>query len=33
LQLDNSDLSIEASVQQVLTWWQSKQAFKSSLEA
>ena len=31
LQLDNSDLSIEASVQQVLTWWQSKQAFKSSL--
>ncbi len=32
LQLDNSDLSIEASVQQVLTWWQSKQAFKSSLE-
>jgi 3-phosphoshikimate 1-carboxyvinyltransferase len=33
LQLDNSNLSIEASVQQVLTWWQSKQAFKSSLEA
>ena len=33
LQLDNSDLSIEASVQQVLMWWQSKQAFKSSLEA
>jgi 3-phosphoshikimate 1-carboxyvinyltransferase len=25
--LDNSSLSIEASVQQVLTWWQSKQAF------
>jgi 3-phosphoshikimate 1-carboxyvinyltransferase len=24
--LDNSNLSIEASVQQVLTWWQSKQA-------
>ena len=33
LQLDNSDLSIEASVQQVLMWWQSKQAFKSSLYA
>jgi len=31
LQLDNSDLAIETSVQQVLMWWQSKQAFKSSL--
>ncbi|MDD5478559.1 bifunctional 3-phosphoshikimate 1-carboxyvinyltransferase/cytidylate kinase [Rhodoferax sp.] len=27
LLLDNSDVSIEASVQQVLTWWQSKQPF------
>ncbi|MBU3648065.1 MAG: bifunctional 3-phosphoshikimate 1-carboxyvinyltransferase/cytidylate kinase [Limnohabitans sp.] len=26
-QLDNSSLSIEASVEQVLTWWQSKQPF------
>jgi len=26
-QLDNSSLSIEASVDQVLTWWQAKQSF------
>ena len=26
-QLDNSSLSIEASVDQVLTWWQAKQPF------
>jgi 3-phosphoshikimate 1-carboxyvinyltransferase len=26
-QLDNSSLSIEASVEQVLTWWQAKQPF------
>jgi 3-phosphoshikimate 1-carboxyvinyltransferase len=26
-QLDNSSLSIEASIEQVLTWWQSKQPF------
>jgi 3-phosphoshikimate 1-carboxyvinyltransferase len=26
MSLDNSDLSIEASVQEVLSWWQSKQA-------
>jgi hypothetical protein len=25
--LDNSDLTIEQSVTQVLDWWQSKQAF------
>ncbi len=29
LLLDNSDLSIEASVQQVLTWWQLRQPFKA----
>jgi len=26
--LDNSSLSIEASVDQVLNWWQSKQPFQ-----
>jgi 3-phosphoshikimate 1-carboxyvinyltransferase len=25
--LDNSDLSVEESVDQVLNWWQSKQPF------
>lgn len=29
LLLDNSSLSIEASVDQVLTWWQDKQPFKA----
>jgi 3-phosphoshikimate 1-carboxyvinyltransferase len=29
LLLDNSDLSIEASVQQVLDWWQQRQPFKA----
>jgi 3-phosphoshikimate 1-carboxyvinyltransferase len=34
LQLDNSDLSIEQSVAQVLNWWQSKaQSFPSALHA
>jgi 3-phosphoshikimate 1-carboxyvinyltransferase len=28
LQLDNSGLSIEESVEQVLNWWQGKTAFK-----
>jgi len=27
LQLDNSSLSIEASVDQVLSWWQGRQVF------
>jgi len=27
LLLDNSDLTVEASVQTVLDWWQSKQPF------
>ena len=27
LMLDNSSLSIEASVEQVLSWWQGKQPF------
>jgi len=27
LSLDNSELSIEASVDQVLAWWQSTQPF------
>jgi 3-phosphoshikimate 1-carboxyvinyltransferase len=27
LQLDNSSLSIEASVDQVLNWWQGRQVF------
>jgi len=27
LQLDNSSLTIEASVEQVMVWWQSKQVF------
>jgi 3-phosphoshikimate 1-carboxyvinyltransferase len=26
-QLDNSSLAIDASVDQVLTWWQAKQPF------
>ena len=29
LSLDNSDLTIEESVKQVLTWWQSKQPFSA----
>jgi 3-phosphoshikimate 1-carboxyvinyltransferase len=27
LQLDNSSLTIEASVEQVMVWWQSRQVF------
>jgi 3-phosphoshikimate 1-carboxyvinyltransferase len=27
LQLDNSTLTIEASVKQVMVWWQSRQVF------
>jgi len=27
LQLDNSSLTIEVSVEQVMVWWQSKQVF------
>jgi 3-phosphoshikimate 1-carboxyvinyltransferase len=27
LQLDNSSLTIEASVEQVLVWWQNRQVF------
>ncbi len=30
LQLDNSTLTIEASVEQVMVWWQSRQVFGSS---
>jgi len=28
LQLDNSSLTIEASVEQVMVWWQSRQVFR-----
>jgi 3-phosphoshikimate 1-carboxyvinyltransferase len=30
LLLDNSDLTVEESVKQVLTWWQSKQPFSAT---
>jgi 3-phosphoshikimate 1-carboxyvinyltransferase len=28
--LDNSDLTVDSSVEIVLDWWQSKQPFKSA---
>jgi 3-phosphoshikimate 1-carboxyvinyltransferase len=28
--LDNSDLTVQASVEQVLDWWQGKQPFRSA---